>query len=496
VAAIDSLLGILDMQKAHGLVLVEGKQPEIMGGKSGALTMPPLNATMMKLLVDELLTAEDLARIAEGAVIERALAGDPSRPFTMTARLESGRPKIVVRRGQPRARPPGPADAPPVVAASPEASPPPPSPEPPAPFERGPLPLALMRALDAAIAMGASDVILSAGRPPLAKRAGRVETLAGAPVSDADLRALAEQAARGRAVDEQGSADFALEHGTARTRFRVNVFRQLDGLAAVLRPIWDQVPSLADLNLPAEIVRTVAVPSGLVLMAGATGSGKSTTLAALVEHLARQRACHIVTLEDPIEYRFTGGQAVVHQREVGAHVSSFAAGLRAALRESPDVLLLGEMRDPETIALALSAAETGHLVLSTLHSGTAAGAIDRMVNASPESDRASVRAQLAGALRFVLTQQLLPGTSGGRVPVVEVLSVNQAVAAQIRDGRTQLLATQIELGTDDGMIAMNQALQALVRAGRITRQTALGATLNPGELERLLGEGRPVVPRR
>jgi twitching motility protein PilT len=466
-----------------------------MGGKSGALTMPPLNATMMKLLVDELLTEEDLARIAEGTVIERALAGDPARPFTMTARLESGRPKIVVRRGQPRARPPGPAEAPPAVAVIPEVSPPPPPPDP-APVERGRLPLTVMRALDAAISMGASDVILSVGRSPLAKRAGRVETLAGGTVSDADLRALAEQGARGRALDEHGSADFALEHGARRTRFRVNVFRQLDGLAAVLRPIWDQVPSLADLNLPAEIVRTVAAPNGLVLMAGSTGSGKSTTLAALVEHVARQRACHIVTLEDPIEYRFAGGQAVVHQREVGAHVPSFAAGLRAALRESPDVLLVGEMRDPETIGLALSAAETGHLVLSTLHSGTAAGAIDRIVNASPEADRAAVRAQLAGVLRFVLTQQLLPGTSGGRVPALEVLAVNQAVAAQIRDGRTQLLATQIELGSDEGMMTMNQALHALVRAGRISRQTALGATLNPAELERLLGEGRPVAPRR
>jgi twitching motility protein PilT len=491
VAAIDSLLGILDMQKAHGLVLVEGKQPEIMGGKTGALTMPPLNATMMSLLVEELLTAEDLARINEGAVIERALAGDPSRPFTMTARLENGRPKIVVRRGQPRPRPPGPAETAPVPAA-PEPAPLP-APEPPSPVERGRLPSTVMRALDAAIAMGASDVILSAGRPPLAKRAGRLETLAGAPVGDAELRALAEQGARGRALDEHGSADFAIEHGPRNIRFRVNVFRQLEGLAAVLRPIWDQVPALADLNLPAEIARAVSVPSGLVLMAGATGSGKSTTLAALVDLLSRQRACHIVTLEDPIEYRFAGGQAVVHQREIGAHVASFAAGLRAALRESPDVLLLGEMRDPETIALALSAAETGHLVLSTLHSGTAAGAIDRIVNASPEADRAAVRAQLAGALRFVLTQQLLPGTNGGRVPVVEVLAVNHAVAAQIRDGRTQLLTTQIELGSDEGMITMNQALLALVRSGRITRQTALGATLNPAEFDRLLG---PSVPRR
>jgi twitching motility protein PilT len=495
VAAIDSLLGILDMQKADGLVLVEGRVPAVLGGKgSGALTMPPLSATMMGLLLGELLSADDLGRIQAGAVIERPLAGGPGRPFTMTARLESGRPKIVVRRGVARARPP--TEEPPVPVPIAEEPPPRPSP-PPAVAADGPrFEGGIGRALDAALSMGASDLILSTGRPPLAKRAGRVEALGGTPVGEAELRALLERAgARRGALEESGSADFALEHGPRRVRFRVNVFRQLDGLAAVLRPIWDEVPGLSALGLPADISRVVSVPHGLVLMTGPTGSGKSTTLAALVEHVARHRACHIVTLEDPIEYRFTGGQAVVHQREVGTHVTSFAAGLRAALRESPDVLLLGEMRDPETIALALDAAETGHLVLSTLHAGTAAGAIERLVAASPEIDRAAARAQLASALRFVLTQQLLPASDGSRVPVVEVLAVNQPVAAQIRDGRTQLLATQIELGSDEGMVTMNQALQALVRAGRITRQTALGATLNSPELERLLGEPRP-GPRR
>ena len=498
-AAIDSLLGILDLQKAEGLVLIEGRTPALLGGKGGgALTMPPLTASMMALLVEELLSEEELARIAEGAVIERQLAGDPSRPFTMTARLESGRPKIVVRRGGPRARPSGLADAPTVAVEAP-----PPAREPvarpaaePAP-ERSGLPDTIARALDAGVAMSASDVILSARRPALVKRAGRVEAVGGPPVTEADLRALVERGASDRqaALAEAGSVDFALEHGPRRIRFRVNVFRQLDGLAAVVRPIWDQVPQLEALGLPADILRAVAPPNGLVLMTGPTGSGKSTTLAALVEHLARTRACHIVTLEDPIEYLFTRGQAIVHQREIGTHVPSFAAGLRAALRESPDVLLLGEMRDPETIALALTAAETGHLVLSTLHAGTAAGAVERIVHALPEGERGAVRAQLASALRFVLTQQLLATTEGGRVPAVEMLAVNNAVAAQIRDGRTQLLATQIELGADEGMVTMNQALHALVRAGRITRQTALAATLKPEELDKLLAETRAAFRR-
>jgi len=501
VAAIDSLLGIIDLQKAEGLVLVQGKTPALLGGKGGgSLTMPPLTPSMMDLLVRELLSPEDLAQMQEGLLIERLLAGEPDRPFTMTARLENGHPKIVVRRGSPRARPP-------VVAAEPPAAPPPveatvqPRPAPPeirvAPSRRAGLPEAIGRALDACVARHASDVILSAGRAPLVKRGGRIEALEDGPIGEGDLRALLELGAPDRraAVERSGSADFALEHGARRIRFRVNVFRQLDGLAAVLRPIRDEVPTLEALGLPAELTRTVSPPNGLVLMTGATGSGKSTTLAALVEHIARTRPCHIVTLEDPIEYVFSRSEGIVHQREIGTHVDSFAAGLRAALRESPDVVLLGEMRDPDTIALALTAAETGHLVLSTLHAGTAAGAVERIVHASPEGERAAVRTQLASALRYVLTQQLLPGSDGGRVPVVELLAVNHAVAAQIRDGRTQLLATQIELGADQGMITMNQALQGLVRSGRITRQTALAATLNREELERLLADQRAAVRR-
>jgi twitching motility protein PilT len=347
---------------------------------------------------------------------------------------------------------------------------------------------AVVRALEAGLEAGVSDVILSDGREPLGKRRGRVEALGGGRVTESDLLALlgacANPGARKR-LDDTGSVDFALEHD-GHARFRVNLFRQQDGLAAVLRPIRDEVPSLEALHLPPGLARTVAVPNGLVLMTGATGSGKSTTLAALVDHVARTRPCHVVTLEDPIEYRFRSTAAVVHQREIGAHAASFADGLRAALRESPDVLLLGEMRDPETIALALTAAETGHLVLSTLHAGTAMGAIERIVGSSPEAQRGAVRAQLASALRFVITQQLLPGVDGEPVPAVEVLAVNYAVAAQIRDGRTQLIATQIELGSDEGMVTMDQALLDLARAGRISRQTALAASLNREALERQL----------
>jgi twitching motility protein PilT len=195
----------------------------------------------------------------------------------------------------------------------------------------------------------------------------------------------------------------------------------------------------------------------------------------------------VITLEDPIEYLHTSQRSLVHQREIGVHVESFSQGLRAALRESPDVILVGEMRDLETISLALTAAETGHLVLSTLHSSTGAMAVDRIIDVFPEAQQAQVRTQLGTVLRAVVTQRLLPTREPGeRVPAVEVLRATYAVAAQIREGKTHQLATQIQLGQDEGMIPLERSLVELVRAGRITRETALAAARNAEEIERWL----------
>jgi len=235
---------------------------------------------------------------------------------------------------------------------------------------------------------------------------------------------------------------------------------------------------------------------GLVVMTGATGSGKSTTLAALLDHVNHTRACHIVTLEDPVEYLFRRDRAVIHQREIGAHVSSFAAGLRAALRESPDIILVGEMRDPETIRLALTAAETGHLVMSTLHSGSAAMAIDRIVDVFGEAEKSEVRQQLAGTLRHVIAQQLVTTPGGDRIPVLEMLTVTHAVAAQIREGRTHFLAAQMEIEAGERMVTMERALAELVRMGRLARQAALDASQRRDELVKLLEDRPPTATRR
>jgi twitching motility protein PilT len=232
-----------------------------------------------------------------------------------------------------------------------------------------------------------------------------------------------------------------------------------------------------------------ALPGGMVLVVGITGSGKSTTLAALVELVNRTRARHVITLEDPIEFVYQPQRCLIHQREVGAHVESFAAGLRAALRESPDIILVGEMRDRETVALALTAAETGHLVLSTLHSGSAPMAIDRIVDIFPEHQQAQIRLQVAGSLRAVITQRLLEGVRPGtRYPAIEILMVNYAVGALIREGKTHQLATQIQTGRDDGMVALDTSLLDLLRAGFISRDVALAATRDPVEFQRRLRE--------
>jgi twitching motility protein PilT len=234
--------------------------------------------------------------------------------------------------------------------------------------------------------------------------------------------------------------------------------------------ISDRVPNLGELGLPVELGAVVDHRDGLVLVCGPTGSGKSTTLAALIDLLDQRRAAHVITLEDPIEYRFVPRRGLVHQRELGIHVPSFAAGLRAALREAPDVILLGELRDRDTIAAALTAAETGHLVLATLHAPSAAGAIDRMIDAFPENQQRQVRWQLAAVLRTVITQYLLPRRDGGRIAAIELVPVTVAVANLMRKGDLQMLPSAIQTGRDAGMIPLERSLARILDSGAVSPQ--------------------------
>lgn len=346
----------------------------------------------------------------------------------------------------------------------------------------------LLRMLELTLENRASDLLLPVGGQAAMRAGGEWTELPSPPIQAEDLLALFSQVLTPRHREillRTGSTDLAyvLLHERGSRRFRVNLFYQLSGLCAALRPIWDDVPTLAQLNLPDSLKHLVDPPHGLVLVTGPAGSGKSTTLTSLIDHLNRTRACHVVTLEDPIEFVHPRRKAIIHQREIGAHVESFATGLRAALREAPDVLLVGELRDLETISAAITAAETGHLVLATLHAGSAAMAIDRLIDVFPEHQQSQVRLQLSGVLRSVMTQRLLPGTRPtSRYPALEILHVNHAVAHLIRDRRVFQIPSQIQIGREDGMLSLEHSLVELVRTGRISRETASKATSDLSQL--------------
>jgi twitching motility protein PilT len=305
---------------------------------------------------------------------------------------------------------------------------------------------------------GASDVFVSTGQAARIKVDGRLETL-DVHVDDAELAAVVGELAGG------DSADLSLEIDGV--RLRVNAFAHLGGAAVAARLIREHVPPLGELGLPAELASIVEYRDGLVVVCGPTGSGKSTTLASLIDLLDQKRAAHVITLEDPIEYRFAARRCLVHQRELGTHMATFAAGLKAALREAPDVILLGELRDRETIAAALTAAETGHLVMATLHAPSAIGAIDRMIDAFPENQARQVRTQLAACLRTVVTQYLLPRRDGGRAAAIEHVPVTPAVANIIRKGELQTLPTAIQSGREAGMIPLERSLARLAESGTV-----------------------------
>ncbi len=273
-------------------------------------------------------------------------------------------------------------------------------------------------------------------------------------------------------------------------RARVHVFHTHEGLAAAVRLLPGSAPSLAALHMPVPLDDLADLPHGLVLVCGATGAGKSTTLAALAQQALQRRSIVLTTLEDPIEFGLSPSEhSLLRRREVGRDVPDFASGLRDALREDPDVLLVGEMRDPETIGLALTAAETGHLVLSSLHSRSAASAVERIVDAYPPERQTQIRVQLADALQAVVVQRLLPrARGGGRVPCVEVLRGTHAVASLIREGKTAQLHTAIQSGRREGMILLERSLADRVNAGEIRVEDARAVANEPASLAMFLGK--------
>lgn len=324
------------------------------------------------------------------------------------------------------------------------------------------------------VKQSASDLHLTAGSVPILRVDGEMRPLDHPECDDDILRdgliSLMPDATKVQ-YEKSHDVDFSIEiDGLA--RFRVNVFRQRKGVGAVFRTIPSQVMSLEQLEAP-EIFRDIIdAPRGLVLVTGPTGSGKSTTLAAMVDHINRNKALHILTIEDPIEFVHNNQRSLVNQRELHRDTDSFATALRAALREDPDVILVGEMRDLETVRLALTAAETGHLVLATLHTASAPKTIDRMIDVFPGEDKPMARAMLSESLRAVVSQQLVKKAFGGRVAAHEIMIANSAVRNLIREGRVAQLYSTLQTSSAQGMQTLEQSLKKLVQQGDISQQEA------------------------
>ena len=320
---------------------------------------------------------------------------------------------------------------------------------------------------------GASDIHLICGLPPKCRLDGQLENMAEEVLSQEDCVAVAKELAGSRYGELEESGELDLAGTFAGNRCRLHLFKQQKVPSLALRLLREEIPQLDTLGLPPAALTLPGLHKGIVLVTGETGSGKSTTLAALLDYINHTRKCHIVTLEDPIEYVYKPDLCAINQREVGSDTQSFAAGLRASLREDPDVILIGEMRDRDTIETAITAAETGHLVFGTLHTGSAADSIDRMVQVFPEGMQTQIRLQLSMCLAAVLTQQLVKKRGGGRVLACEMMVVTDAIRNLIRAGNTPQIANAIATSAALGGQTMDQALVRLMRSGQISREVAL-----------------------
>jgi twitching motility protein PilT len=356
--------------------------------------------------------------------------------------------------------------------------------------QRGPQSTAsLDRLLEMAARRGASDIVLVAGAPPILRITGALVQAGGEALDGEEVRALVAPLLEPWQADELQKKK-SVDLGFARegmARFRLNIHHQRGTLAASIRLLPSRIPTLDSLHLPATLAKLAERRQGLVLVTGPTGCGKSSTLAAFIDIVNTRRAAHVVTIEDPVEYQHANRTAVIEQIEVGRDTPDFASTLRSILRQTPDVILVGEMRDAETIAMALTAAETGHLVLSTLHTNDSIQAVSRILDTFPTANQPQIRQQLSLALLAVIAQQLAPGVDGMRYPALEIMIATDAVRALIRKGDDHQLRSSISVGRADGMMTMEQSLAELVRAGRITRETAYAHGFRTDDLQRYLG---------
>jgi twitching motility protein PilT len=345
-------------------------------------------------------------------------------------------------------------------------------------------------------ARGASDLLLVADAPPTIYTIGQWVPLDDKAMTLRQvaqvLESMLTQGQR-ETLEKTRDLDFCFvaptgQAGSHAQRYRVNVHYQRGGLAAAFRAIPAEVPAFGTLNLPANIRDFAGFPNGLVLVTGCTGQGKTTTLAAMVDHMNRTRSAHVITIEDPIEFAFRHGACLIEQRQIGEDSPSFASALRHVLRQRPDVILIGEMRDLETVATALSAAETGHLILTSLHTSSAAQTLARIIDVFPPTQQPQVRTQLAASLRAVVCQNLVRDvTNESLVPATEILIASPAIRRAIRENESHLIYGMIETGRKQGMHTLEQSLADLVKCGRVLAEDALAAAPDPARLAKMIG---------
>lgn len=341
-----------------------------------------------------------------------------------------------------------------------------------------------------AMRLNASDLHITVAVPPMVRINGQLQPLEGyEPLTPEETKEIVFSMVtptQAKTLEANGQVDFSYVI-PKQGRFRANVFKQRRSYSAALRILVQDIPTIESLSLPSTLKEFALKPRGLVLVTGPTGSGKSTTLAAMVDYINRNKRCHVLTIEDPIEYLHKHNNSIINQREIGDDTVSFSGALRSALREDPDVILVGEMRDLETISTALSAAETGHLVLSTLHTIGAAQTVDRIIDMFPPYQQQQIRVQLASVLQGIVTQQLLMNaTRSGRVVALELLLLNDAVRNMIRENKCHQIATAMQTGIKQGMVPMDYDLSRLVKEGQITPGEAFAHCLDAETLKRYM----------
>lgn len=350
--------------------------------------------------------------------------------------------------------------------------------------------MTIQQLLELTIIRQASDLHLIAGEPPVIRLHGELMSVAGVnPLTNEDVERLVFpllSAQQKETILKEWELDFGLDFED-KARFRVNLYKQKETMAAAFRLIPRQIRPLDEIGLPQSIAKITELRQGLVLVTGPTGHGKSTTLASFINQINMSRNVHILTIEDPIEFIYPQGKALISQRELGSDTKSWDNSLRAALREDPDVVLVGEMRDYATMAAAITIAETGHLVFATLHTNSAAQTVDRIIDVFPNTQQAQIRVQLAAVIEGIISQRLVPTIQPGRTLAFEILFSNPALRSVIRDGKTHMIDNLIQTSGESGMVSLENSLVSLVKEGKISAETALNYSVKPEVISKLLG---------